>query len=58
MTHTHGSLAITEQLPAVYHAPACGGTCDGCGWIADDGLWYPGPTPDGEQEAQAARSEG
>lgn len=28
-----------------WHAPDCGGTCDGCGYIAEDGGWYPGPTP-------------
>jgi hypothetical protein len=32
----------------LWHAGDCGGYpfCDGCGHIADDGLWYSGPAPE------------
>lgn len=41
-----------------YHAPDCGGTCDGCGWIGQDGLWHPGPCPADQRAYQQQRSEG
>ena len=30
----------------MWHAEDCGGTCDGCGHIAEDGFWYNAPCPD------------
>lgn len=41
----------------IYHAPDCGGGCDGCGYIAADGLWYPGPCPAEDLPFQFVRAE-
>ncbi len=41
----------------IWHAADCGGTCDGCGFIAVDMRWYPGPTPPADKDHQTARSE-
>lgn len=51
---------MTVVETEIYHAPDCWGDgfCGGCGWIAADGLWYPGPCPEGERQYQQQRSEG
>lgn len=41
-----------------WHADDCFFGCDGCGWIDAAGLWWPGPCPEDDQEAQEARSLG
>jgi len=40
-----------------WHADDCGGTCDGCGHIAEDGFWYNAPCPDALLEFQQEWSE-
>ena len=42
----------------IWHAPDCGGTCDGCGHIAEDGFWYAGPAPEHLKEWQQVYAEG
>lgn len=41
-----------------WHASDCGGLCDGCGYIATDGFWYAGPTPEHLKELQQVYAEG
>lgn len=42
----------------IWHAEDCGGACDGCGYIAEDMLWYPGPCPEHLKCRQQVLSEG
>lgn len=46
-------------LELQWHAPDCdGSSCDSCGYIAGDGLWYPGPCPPEDLPYQQDRAEG
>ena len=47
------------EIENAWHASDCLGfpSCDGCGYIASDMLWYPGPCPPDDEPHQAARSE-
>jgi hypothetical protein len=48
-----------DKIADVYHAPDCAVyCCDGCGYIAADGLWYPGPCPPEDAPHQEARAGG
>lgn len=51
--HTGGQGRMTP-----YHAPDCGGGCDGCGYIGADNLWYPGECPTEAGPHQQERAEG
>lgn len=41
-----------------WHSEDCGGSCDGCGYIAENGLWYSGPCPERLKNKQQEWSEG
>ena len=36
---------VLHEPKAAYHSEGSGGACDGCGFLAPNGGWYPGPCP-------------